>query len=81
MIVEQATKVKCPLCEGQGELLPSAVVEQFVNPELRHRLDARIEQIAEKCPPQDKANKSINFQKEVHTWNPALPIWRRSPKE
>lgn len=80
MIVEQATKVKCPLCEGEGELLPSAIVDQFVNPELRNRLDARIAEIAEKYT-QDKANKSFNFQKEVHTWNPALPIWRRSPKE
>jgi ribonucleoside-diphosphate reductase subunit M1 len=22
-----------------------------------------------------------NFEKEVHSWNPQLPIWRRSPKE
>ena len=79
MIVEQPTKVKCPLCEGEGELRPSEVVEQFVNREQRNRLDARIAEIAEKCT--DKANKVFNFQKEVHTWNPALPIWRRSPKE
>jgi len=22
-----------------------------------------------------------NFEKEVHTWNPTLPMWRRSNKE
>jgi hypothetical protein len=22
-----------------------------------------------------------DFQKEAHSWNPQLPIWRRSPKE
>jgi hypothetical protein len=22
-----------------------------------------------------------DFQKQVHSWNPQLPIWRRSPKE
>jgi hypothetical protein len=22
-----------------------------------------------------------DFQKEVHTWNPCVPMWRRSPKE
>ena len=78
-----ATKVKCPVCEGEGELLPSAVVEMFVNPELRNRLDARIKQIVEICNSQAPAGKGkdLNFQKEVHTWNPALPIWRRSPKE
>ncbi|MGB8012260.1 MAG: hypothetical protein WCF68_11635 [Terriglobales bacterium] len=25
--------------------------------------------------------KVRNFEKEVHTWNPTLPMWRRSPKE
>jgi hypothetical protein len=22
-----------------------------------------------------------DFQKEVHSWNPCVPMWRRSPKE
>jgi len=80
---EQATAVKCPLCEGQGEVSPRALVEKFLNPELRGRLDARIEEIAEICSSERTETKSkvLNFQKEVHTWNPALPIWRRSPKE
>jgi hypothetical protein len=25
--------------------------------------------------------KPLNFQKEVHRWNPEVPMWRRSPKE
>jgi len=80
---ERATNVKCPLCEGRGELLPSAIVETFSTPELRKRLDARIAEIAESFTPVgvEGGSKVLNFQKEVHTWNPALPIWRRSPKE
>jgi hypothetical protein len=83
LMLEQEPKVKCPLCEGRGELLPSAFVEQFSNPELRKRLDARIAEIAEKFVPVGAGvkGKGLDFQKEVHTWNPALPIWRRSPKE
>jgi hypothetical protein len=26
-------------------------------------------------------HKARNFRKEVHCWNPTLPMWRRSPKE
>lgn len=81
--MEQATKVKCPLCEGQGELLPSAIVQQFSTPELRKRLDARIAEIAESCNFEGTGAKGkvLDFQKVVHTWNRALPIWRRSAKE
>jgi hypothetical protein len=27
-------------------------------------------------PPQDR-----DFNRDVHRWNPNLPVWRRSPKE
>ena len=80
---EQETKVKCPLCEGKGELLASALMEKVSNPELRKRLETRIGEIAEKSNlvPVGAHGKDFDFQKEVHYWNPTLPIWRRSPKE
>ena len=80
---EQETKVKCPLCEGKGELLASALMEKVSNPELRKRLETRIGEIAEKSNlvPVGAHGKDFDFQKEVHNWNPPLPIWRRSPKE
>lgn len=81
-MAEQETKVKCPLCEGRGELLPSAIVDTFATPELRKRFETRIAEIAETsgCVPAADG-KGFDFQKEVHNWNPTLPIWRRSPKE
>jgi hypothetical protein len=27
------------------------------------------------------AGAQSDFQKEVHSWNPQMPMWRRSPKE
>ena len=78
---EQADLVRCPLCEGQGALAPQAIIDRFLNPELRQRLDARIAEIAEICSSESAERKVLNFQKEVHAWNPAMPIWRRSPKE
>jgi hypothetical protein len=77
----EASKLKCPLCEGRGELLRSEIAEKFTNQELRQRLDARIAEILEESPMALAAPTARDFQKEVHTWNPALPMWRRSPKE
>ena len=73
-------RVTCPLCEGKGELLRSEIADRFTNHELRARLDARITEILEDIAAV-AGPKVRNFQKEVHTWNPTLPIWRRSPKE
>lgn len=78
---ESEGNVKCPLCEGQGSLTPSTLVYKFSNPELRHRLEARIAEIAEGAGAATTKGTVLNFHKEVHTWNPTLPIWRRSPKE
>ena len=77
----EISKVRCPLCEGQGELLRSEISERFLNPELRKRLDARISEILEDSAVALAAPRTRDFQKEVHSWNPALPMWRRSPKE
>ncbi len=75
------SKVRCPLCEGQGELLRSEIADRFSNPELRKRLDARIAEILEDSTVAFAGPKARDFQKEVHGWNPTLPMWRRSPKE
>jgi hypothetical protein len=80
-MVEQTDKVKCPLCEGQGEILRPELVERVTNPELRKRLDARLAEILEASQMAGIGPKARNFEKEVHTWNPALPMWQRSPKE
>jgi hypothetical protein len=74
-------KVACPLCEGRGVLLRSEIADHFTNKELLARLDARITEILEDIAGVIPAPAARNFQREVHTWNPTLPIWRRSPKE
>jgi len=81
IMVELTGKLKCPLCEGRGEVLRSEIVDRFANPELRKRLDARIAEILEASAMAGVGPKVRNFEKEVHTWNPTLPMWQRSPKE
>jgi len=58
-------------------------MEKVSNPELRKRLETRIAEIAENSNlvAVGAHGKDFDFQKEVHIWNPALAIWRRSPKE
>lgn len=82
-MVEQTKLVKCPLCDGQGALAPRAIVDQFLKLELRLRLEARVAEIQEIADSEAKTpqGKVLNFQREVHNWNPATPIWRRSSKE
>jgi hypothetical protein len=79
----EENKVKCPLCEGHGEL-SHLEIALFTTPELRKRLDARIAEILEGeeiLAGATSAPATRNFEREVHTWNPQLPMWRRSPKE
>ena len=74
--------VRCPLCEGQGELLRSEIAERFTTPNLKRRLDARLAEILETVGAIAHAVPTTrNFEKEVHAWNPQLPMWRRSSKE
>ncbi|MBI1739387.1 MAG: hypothetical protein HY233_00565 [Acidobacteriales bacterium] len=82
-MAEQVLKVKCPFCEGSGELTRSEVAEKLTTPEPRKRLDARIAEILEnvELAGAGRGPQARNFEKEVHEWNPQLPIWRRSPKE
>jgi len=71
----------CPLCEGHGKVAPERLAEMLTSPELRKRLDARIGEILVSVELAGVGGKVRDFQKEVHSWNPTLPIWRRSPKE
>ncbi len=74
-----APKVKCPFCEGRGEIDQLEFAENIGNPELRKRLDVRIAEILERAHLTAATPRS--FERDVHTWNPQLPMWRRSPKE
>ncbi len=84
-MTENRDRLKCPLCEGQGEVRRSQLMEFFSDPELKSKIDAYLTIVA---PPQEgpelvcsAAQEPRNFQKDVHCWNPTLPMWRRSPKE
>ena len=85
-MAENHDLLKCPLCEGHGEVRRSRLIERLTDHELKSKIDAYLVEIIR---PEDHAdlatvsaaNGARDFQKDVHTWNPQLPMWRRSSKE
>jgi hypothetical protein len=79
--------LKCPLCEGHGEVRRAELVERLTDPELKPKIDSYLTGIIQPVEDAELATvaaagkESRDFQKEVHSWNPQLPMWRRSPKE
>jgi hypothetical protein len=79
--MQDAEQVPCPLCHGEGKvsklkLADDADATRKLGPSQAAPAAGRgTEGVIQ---PSATAN---DFQRDVHTWNPRLPIWRRSPKE
>ena|SRR6266576_5916632 len=50
IMVENHDPLKCPLCQGHGELLRSEVIKQLTNGELKPWIDAYLAEIAQLEP-------------------------------
>lgn len=77
--------VKCPLCNGFTHIEQADLREALKSPRLREQIERYIAELL-KTPVEELAQVGAtqtdrNFQKEVHSWNPCVPMWRRSPKE
>lgn len=76
---------KCPLCDGQGDVRRYQLIEFFADPQLQAKIQAYLKDVttAPETTPElvGAPAEPRDFQKEVHSWNPQLPMWRRSPKE
>jgi hypothetical protein len=77
--------VKCPLCGGFTHIEKPELREALMNPRLRKQVELYIGQLL-KSPVEDlttvgAARAGSDFQKDVHSWNPCVPMWKRSPKE
>ena len=79
--------VKCPFCQGHGQLRRLEMVECLTDRELKAKIDRYLADIlkpegaTEPVAVGASGSTARNFQKEVHSWNPETPIWRRSEKE
>ena len=77
--------IQCPLCDGLCELQRAELIRVLSDPalfskvetllaELRAGSDLHPEPVPVGAGPSD-------FETQVHSWNPANPMWKRSPKE
>jgi hypothetical protein len=82
-MTDHRDRLKCPLCEGHGEVRRSQLIEFFSDPELKNKVERYMSSAMLPEPELVGATASPkrDFQKDVHTWNPQVPMWTRSPKE
>jgi hypothetical protein len=78
--------VMCPLCCGLGRVQREQLRATLSDPNLDQKwAQARIQ--LTKSRDEELAGVSAGqpsegqFERDVHSWNPAQPLWRRSPKE
>jgi hypothetical protein len=77
--------VKCPLCGGFTHIDKPELLAALKNTRVREQVEKYLRELLQS--PVD-APSSVgttqaghDFQKDVHNWNPCVPMWRRSPKE
>lgn len=75
--------VRCPLCDGLAKVWRSDLVALLTGNNLREKLGKNMAEVT-RLAARDQAGRRLQpgeFEREVHNWNPTLPLWRRSPKE
>ncbi|HZQ22745.1 MAG TPA: hypothetical protein VFA89_08085 [Terriglobales bacterium] len=86
-MAENLDGIQCPLCQGQGKIQRAEIIARLSDPDLKCKLERSREELLHEEREGELVGSGImnhsgrDFEKEVHSWNPQLPIWRRSPKE
>jgi hypothetical protein len=72
--------VKCPVCGIFGRIEKPELLAALQDPKIRQQIE---EYVSGLVPAGVTATEPVarSFQKDVHNWNPAVPMWQRSPKE
>ena len=79
--------LKCPLCEGRGELPQKEMLDRLNETDLGHKLASYVENfiVADEKAAEPEAEGvhtgQPDFKQHVDVWNCTHFMWRRSPKE
>jgi hypothetical protein len=79
--------LKCPLIEGLDGMHRAELLGLIENSTVREKLEKCVSHLAQATTEAQESfgnpekQQPMDFKKEVHTWNPTQPIWRRSSKE
>jgi hypothetical protein len=77
--------VKCPVCHSFAHIENPELLAALNDPRIRMQVEKYVAQLVN-APLEELVNaagkpEARNLQKDVHNWNPFVPMWRRSPKE
>jgi len=74
--------LKCPLCEGRGELEKAELLERLSEKDLGRKLARYVDDfiLADENEAESEGGQS-DFKHRVDAWNCTHFLWRRSPKE
>jgi hypothetical protein len=78
--------VKCPLCGGFTHIEKPELLVALHDLTIRRQIESYVAELLQ-SPPCETVGvvagpaQGRDFNKEVHNWNPNVPVWRRSPKE
>lgn len=77
--------VKCPLCHSFAHVENPELLAALNDPRIRTQVEKYVAQLLgtprEELVTATGKPAERDFEKDVHSWNPCLPMWRRSPKE
>lgn len=78
--------VKCPVCGICTRIDKPELLAALNDPEIRQKIENYVAQLLPAAPAElvgvtTGPAEGRSFQKDVHDWNPAVPMWQRSPKE
>ena len=82
-----STVVKCPLCEGRGEMADDDLLSRLREKDVAKKMASFVENVVEAelktatGESQIKTPADAQFQHDVANWNCTHFLWRRSPKE
>lgn len=75
--------VKCPLCEGRGEMSEDTLLDRLREKDLARKLEIYLANIVSAARKEELSGMSAE-EASTHsadTWNLTHFLWRRSPKE
>jgi hypothetical protein len=82
-MVENADKVLCPMCHGDGHMNYSEVVRKLSDPELGRKIQVYLDEITHELPHSGQLLETAaatRDSRELRPWPGNHPL-RRSPKE
>jgi hypothetical protein len=77
--------VKCPLCGAFSHIQKPELLAALQNTRVREQVENYIRELlespADHLSPAGAKGAGRDFERDVHNWDPSVPMWQRSPKE